>query len=53
MGRWCALFFYIQLCATGLFCNYAQTETENYKTKYLTYLTTGEDGNERQLVSYM
>ncbi|XP_012716787.2 cocaine- and amphetamine-regulated transcript protein [Fundulus heteroclitus] len=51
MGSWCVLVFYVQLCATGLFSSYAQPQAEEYKTKYLTYFMTTEDGNERQLIS--
>uniref|UniRef100_A0A3P9NBW6 Uncharacterized protein n=1 Tax=Poecilia reticulata TaxID=8081 RepID=A0A3P9NBW6_POERE len=48
MGGCWALFFYVQLCATGLV---AQTRAQEYKTKYLTHFTTTEDGNERQLIN--
>lgn len=52
MGSWCVYLFSTLLCATGLLYSYGHIQTEEYKTRYLTYFTTTEDSNEKQLVSY-
>uniref|UniRef100_A0A3Q0SWF6 Uncharacterized protein n=1 Tax=Amphilophus citrinellus TaxID=61819 RepID=A0A3Q0SWF6_AMPCI len=51
MGGWCVSFFCTMLCATGLLYSSGQVQTEEYKTKYVTYFATKEDGNEKQLIN--
>ncbi|XP_042342517.1 cocaine- and amphetamine-regulated transcript protein-like [Plectropomus leopardus] len=51
MGGWCVYHFCTLLCATGLLYSYGQVQTEEYKSKYLTYFTTTEDSNEKQLIN--
>lgn len=51
MGSCYVYLFFTLLCATGLFYSYGRIQTEEYKTKYITYFSTTEDSNEKQLVS--
>lgn len=53
MGSWCVYLFCILLCATGRFYGSAHVQTEENKSKYLPYMSTMEDGDEKQLVSCM
>ncbi|CAG5922337.1 unnamed protein product [Menidia menidia] len=50
MGGWRALLFYAA-CFAGLFRGLCHTHTEEYKTKYLTYITSAEDSNQKQLIN--
>ncbi|XP_039659723.1 cocaine- and amphetamine-regulated transcript protein-like [Perca fluviatilis] len=51
MGSWCVYLFCTLLCATGLFYSHGHIQAEEYKAKYLTYFTTTEDSNEKQLIN--
>ncbi|XP_053180949.1 cocaine- and amphetamine-regulated transcript protein-like [Scomber japonicus] len=51
MGNWFVYLFCTLLCATGNFNSYGLVQTEEYKAKYLTYFTTTEDSNEKQLIN--
>uniref|UniRef100_A0A667Z380 Uncharacterized protein n=1 Tax=Myripristis murdjan TaxID=586833 RepID=A0A667Z380_9TELE len=51
MGSWRVYLFHTLMCAAGLFYSYGLIQTEELKTKYLTYFTSPEDGNEKQLIS--
>uniref|UniRef100_A0A3P8TKM6 Uncharacterized protein n=1 Tax=Amphiprion percula TaxID=161767 RepID=A0A3P8TKM6_AMPPE len=51
MGNWCVYLFCSLLYATGLFYSYGQIQTEEHKRKYLTYFTTTDDSNEKQLIN--
>lgn len=51
MGSWSLCLFSTLLCATGLFYSYGDVQTEEYRAKYLPFLTTMEESNEKQLVS--
>ncbi|XP_047448027.1 cocaine- and amphetamine-regulated transcript protein-like [Mugil cephalus] len=50
MGNMCVYIFFTLLCTIGLF-SHGHIQTEEYKGKYLTYFTTTEDGNEKQLIN--
>ncbi|KAM4576088.1 cocaine- and amphetamine-regulated transcript protein-like [Odontesthes bonariensis] len=50
MGSWCAVLFYIIICALRLFCSFGHIQTEGYETKYLTFITSTEDNNAKQLI---
>ncbi|XP_042277499.1 cocaine- and amphetamine-regulated transcript protein-like [Thunnus maccoyii] len=51
MGSWCVYLFCTLLCAAGSFYSYGLIQNEEYKAKYLTYFSTTEDSNEKQLIN--
>lgn len=52
MGSLFKYLFCALMCATGVFYSYAHIQTEEYKPKHLPYISTAEDSNEKQLVSF-